>query len=651
MTKQPSVSLLSILLVCLIGIGTSANNAHAADTADTMGWVTRHGLTPSEYQSTFTDLANQGYRLKVVSGYTRGGQERYVGLWVKTPGPAWEARHGLSAADYQTAFDDFRNQGFRLVYVSGHAVDNQPRYAAIWEKGSGPEWEARHGLTAAQYQRISDELVKAGYRLRHLNGYSVHGQDLYAAIWDKSSGPAWVARHGLSAADYQKAFDDLAGQGYRLKKISGYRAGTQDRYAALWEKTSGPPSAARHGIPGNFSQGVFDNFHYQGYAPTYINGFASGDADKLNGIWENTSWTSADLRLIQSKIEAYRTKHRIPGLSIALTKDGRLVYAAGFGEADTSTGEEVNPSHLFRIASVSKPITAVAIMKLIEEGKLSLDQKVFGPDSLLGARYATPPDKKKIESITVRQILAHTSGLPTNDSGDPIMEKLDFTHDQLIDWALATKALKSNPGSVWAYSNFGYLVLGRIVEQVTGQSYEAYVRDNLLSPAGITRMQIGGNSLAERKPGEVVYYPARSYNLNVRRFDSHGGWIATPIDLMRFIVRVDGLPTKPDILSAASHAIMTTKSGIKDKKGVDFNFGLGWQIVGSGAQWHNGSMNGTVGLMLSTPSGYGCAALVNRNPGGDQYGEELVQLLVQIIGDVSAWPGHDLFAFDSLARM
>jgi ligand-binding SRPBCC domain-containing protein len=234
MIKQPPVSLLSVLLVCLVEIGTAAGNAHAADTT---GWIARHGLTPSEYQSTFTDLANQGYRFKVVSGYTRGGQERYAGLWVKTPGPAWEARHGLSAADYQTAFDDFRNQGFCLVYVyvSGHAVDNQPRYAAIWEKDSGPEWEARHDFTAAQYQKTSDDLVKAGYRLRHLNGYSVNGQDLYAAIWDKSSGPAWVARHGLSAADYQKAFDDLAGQGYRLKEISGYQIGTQDRYAELWE--------------------------------------------------------------------------------------------------------------------------------------------------------------------------------------------------------------------------------------------------------------------------------------------------------------------------------------------------------------------------------------------------------------------------------
>ncbi|HWM89509.1 MAG TPA: serine hydrolase [Thermoanaerobaculia bacterium] len=611
--------------------------------AQAMDWVERHGLTPSEYQSTFTDLAGKGYRPKVVSGYTSGGQERYAVLWVKTSGPDWAARQGLSSADYQTASDDFRKQGFRLVYVSGHAIDNQPRYAAIWEKTSSPEWEARHGLTAAQYQKAFDDLGKAGYRLRHINGYSVNGQDFYAAIWDKSPGPAWEARYGLSAADYQKVSNDLAGKGYRLKVISGYQAGAQDRYAALWEKTGTPLPAARHGIPGNFYQGVADNFYYQGYHPAYINVFASGNAERFNGIWENTNWKSSDLNLIRARAEAYRSKLRIPGLSIALTKDGRLVYAAGFGQADKSNGEEVSPVHLFRIASVSKPITSVTIMKLAEQGKLSLDQKVFGPDSLLGAKYATPANNRKIESITVRQLLEHTSGF-TNAFGDPMLKQLGFTHDQLINWALAKKVPQNNAGSVYEYSNFGYCVLGRIVEKVTGQPYETYVRNEVLSQAGITRMQIGGNSLAEHKPGEVVYYPAKAYNLNVRRFDSNGGWIASPIDLMRFMVRADGLPTEPDIISADSYTTMTTKPGISDKNGNEINYASGWVISSRGVQWHNGSMRGTVALMARTPEGYGYAALANAHPGDDDpVGLELRQTLEQIIADISAWPAHDLF--------
>jgi len=625
-----------ILSVCLVWLATSTIATYGMD------WVARHGLTAVDYQTTFTDLVNKGYRLKVVSGYTRGGQERYAALWVKTASPEWAARHGLSSSDYPAAFNDFRKKGFRLVYVSGYAVNNQPRFAAIWEKSPGPAWEARHGLTSAQYQKAFDDLVKAGYRLWHISGYSVNGQDFYAAIWDKSSGPVWEARHGLTSADYQKAFDDLNSKGYRLKVVSGYRVGAEDRYAALWEKTGGPLFAARHGIKGDFYQGVFDNFYYQGYYPTYINGFASGSVEKFNGIWENTNWKGSDLDLIRNNVQAYMNKHNIPGLSIALTKDGRLIYAAGFGQADQSSGEEVSPDHLFRVASVSKPITSVTIMRLLEQGMISsLDKKVFGPNGLLGSKYSTPANNKKIESVTVRQLLEHASGF-TNAYGDPMFEHTNYTRDQLINWALANKAPQNDAGTVYEYSNFGYCILGRIVEKVTGQSYETYVRNNVLNKAGITRMVIAGNSLTERKPGEVVYYPSSAYNLNARRFDSHGGWIATPIDLMRFMVRVDGLSTKSDIVGSGSYTTMTTKPGIKDKNGNDPNYAFGW-IVGSGYQWHNGAMPGTLGLMARAPNGFGYSALVNTRPGGDQFAGELKQMLDQIIAAISSWPAYDLF--------
>ncbi|MDQ3814609.1 MAG: serine hydrolase [Armatimonadota bacterium] len=611
-------------------------------TANAASWEARHGLTPAQYQSAFTDLSKQGYRLKVISGYTSGGQERYAAVWNKTGGPEWAARHGLSSADYQKAFDDFSKKGFRLVYISGYAVSNQPQFAAIWEKSAGPAWTARHNLSSADYQKAFTDLAKQGYRLKVVSGYTVGGKDFYAGIWDKSAGPASTARHGLSAADYQKAFNDLGGQGYRLKMVSGYQVGGADRYAAIWEKTGGALSAARHGIKSNFYQGVFDNYYYQGYYPVYVNGFASGNASKLNAIWENTSWKGADLDLIKSKAQAYKSKHNLPGLSIAITKDGRLVYAAGFGEADQSSGEEVSPNHLFRIASVSKPITSVAVMRLLEQGKLSsLDKKVFGPNSILGPKYATPANNKKIDDITVRQLLQHVSGF-TNAYGDPMFENTSYTHDQLINWALKNKVPINNPGSVYEYANFGYSVLGRVIEKESGQSYEAYVRNNVLNKAGITRMVIGANSQAARKPGEVVYYPSSAYNLNVTRFDAHGGWIATPIDLMRFMVRVDGLPTKPDIVNGTSHTTMTTKPGIMDKNGNDPNYAFGW-VVGSGYQWHNGAMSGTLGLMAKAPNGYGYAALVNSRPSGDQFAGELKQMLDQIIAGVSDWPAYDLF--------
>ena len=612
-----------------------------ADPLHAQPWIARHGLSPAQYQSTFDDLAQQGYRLVSVSGYVSGGTERYAAHWEKTSGPAWVSRHGLSAAGYQSAFDDYRQQGYRLKWVSGYEVGGQERYAAIWEKTSGPAWVARHGLTAAQYQQAFDDYTHQGYRLRHVSGYSRAGSARYAAIFDKSSGPEWVARHGLSSAQYQQAFDTFNQQGYRLKVVSGYRVGGADHYAALWEKSDGPAWGARHGVPDAWYQNVFDNYYYQGYRPTFISAFTSGSAGKLNGVWENSSFSGSDLQTIASKIQAYLSTYQAPAVAVAVTKDGRLVYAAGFGQADQTTGEEAGPTSLFRIASVSKPFTSVAVMKLIEANQLSLEDKIFGPGTVLGSSYPTPANNLKIEKITVRHLLSHVSGL-SNTPNDPMFQNTALNHQQLIQWVLndPARALSREPGAQYEYCNFGYCLLGRIIEKKTGQSYEAHLQQSVLTPCGITHMAVAGNSPAERQPREVVYYPSSAYSLNVRRFDSHGGWVASSIDLVRFLVRVDGRPAPPDIISAASQTAMTTKAGIKDGSNNDPNYAFGWVVS---PQWHNGAMSGTVAVLAVAANGFTFAAVVNTRPANDGFAGNLSSMMQNVINSVSSWPAHDLF--------
>jgi CubicO group peptidase (beta-lactamase class C family) len=604
-------------------------------------WQARHNLTPSEYQSTFNDLFKQGYRLKQVSGYVSGGSERYAAFWVKEGGPEWQARHGLSAADYQKAFDDFFKQGYRLTWVTGYESGGTVKFAAIWEKKGGPAWGARHNLTAAEYQKAFDDFFKQGYRLVHVSGYSAGGSARFAAIWEKSSGVAWQARHNLSAADYQKAFDDFSKQGYRLTDVSGYHVGGQDYYTGIWEKTNGPWWWSRNGTPDMWYQNVFDNFYYQGYQPTFITAFTSGGAGKLNSIWTNTSFKGSDLEMISSKITAYMNQNQVPGLALAITKDGRLVYAAGFGYADKETGEEAGPTNLFRIASVSKQFTSAAVMKLIESNGLQLGEKVFGPNSILGTQYPTPAGNQKVNQINVKYLLEHVSGL-NNDGGDPMFMNTGMDHHQLINWVLNDPAhsMKRDANTQWEYLNFGYCLLGRIIETETHKSYEEYVRETVLKPSGISDMTIAANSPAGRKPREVKYYPADAYNLNVTRFDSHGGWIASPIDLARFLVRVDGSSTKPDILSTTSRNEMLTASHIKDNQGKDDNYGFGWFVS---PQWHNGCMEGTIAQEEVLPNGFTFAFVVNTRPANDGCAGVLAGVVQNVIQNVSSWPNHDLF--------
>lgn len=96
-------------------------------------------------------------------------------------------------------------------------------YAALWEKSSGSAWEARHDMTSTKYQQEFNTLIKKGYRLVDVSGFSVGGDERYAAIWEKREGPAWQARHGMTSAKYQQEFNALTQKGYRLKDISGYK--------------------------------------------------------------------------------------------------------------------------------------------------------------------------------------------------------------------------------------------------------------------------------------------------------------------------------------------------------------------------------------------------------------------------------------------
>ncbi len=236
-------------------------------------WQARHNLTADEYQQTFDDLGAQGYRLVHVNGHAVDGEDRYAAIWFQGGGPAWQARHRLTADEYQQTFDDLGSQGYRLIHVSGYSIDGEDRYAAIWIQEDGPAWQARHRLTADEYQQTFDDLGSQGYRLAKVSGYCANGQDRYAAIWIQEDGPAWQARHRLTADEYQQTFDDLGAQGYRLDHVSGYNVNGEDRYAAIWIHQDGPAWQGRHRLTVDEYQQAFDDLGAQGYRLVDVSGF------------------------------------------------------------------------------------------------------------------------------------------------------------------------------------------------------------------------------------------------------------------------------------------------------------------------------------------------------------------------------------------
>jgi len=318
--------------------------------------------------------------------------------------------------------------------------------------------------------------------------------------------------------------------------------------------------------------------------------------------------------------EGFLREHGIQGMSIAYGREGKIDFEAGYGFADADQKETVTPVHRFRIASISKPITATAVMRCVEQGLLKLDDTVFGPKGGLGGDYGGD-----VAAITIDHLLTHTSGGWANDKNDPMFKNAAMQHDELIAWTLANQKQSHKPGEHYAYSNFGYCVLGRVLEKVTKLPYESFITQQVLSKCGITDMKIAGNTLAERQPQEVMYLtekPGAAYGMNVARMDSHGGWIATAGDLVRFASQL------PLLLKEDTIRTMTTP-------GVSAGYARGWSVNQVPNWWHGGSLPGTSTIMVHTTKGLCWAGLLNGRVEGS--GPALDKLMWQMRSVVKVW--------------
>ena len=382
---------------------------------------------------------------------------------------------------------------------------------------------------------------------------------------------------------------------------------------------------------------------------------------RFTALWENRAFSAADLQTIDAAVQRQMSAGRSVGLSLAIAHRGRLVFAKGYGDADKGSGTPMRPNHRLRMASVSKPITAIEIMRLVERGRLRLDDRVFGATGILGERYGVESSyrDRRVLDITVRHLLEHTAGgwdnTGADGSPDPMLGSPTLGQDALIASVLKTTPLEFAPGSRHQYSNFGYCVLGRIIEQITGKPYEAAMRDDILAPSGATGFAVGGDRLSDKLPDEVTYHQAGGYltpyGLPVRRMDAHGGWIASPIDVLRVAVRADGFNTVPDLLNASSMATMTTRTTAPTPAGQPANYAKGWGVNDASNWWHDGYLPGTKSLLIRTPNRYGptgseefvvYAATNSTNADGTP-DANLDTLLWDIMGGVRSWPAHNLF--------
>lgn len=384
----------------------------------------------------------------------------------------------------------------------------------------------------------------------------------------------------------------------------------------------------------------------------------------INQYLSNDMSGSPNADALDSYIEKFMKRWEIKGGSLAIMKDGRLVYSKGYGWADEEAGIPMSPGHIMRIASLSKLVTATAIMQLCERKVLNLDDKVFGEHGILDCTQFSHIRDKRVKNITVGQLLRHQAGF-TMHKGDPMFttreiilwEDLDTVPDmdRIIEYALGER-LGYTPGQGFRYSNLGYLILTKVVEVCSGMDYEEYCQENILHPAGCHDMHMAHNLYEERYPNEVRYYephdatqvPAfdnsgdtlwRRYGgSNIEGLRGAGAWVASPSEFVRFVASIDGDPTVPDIISPESVRTMTD--------GTDDTRPIGWVRAGEGMDWsRTGTLAGTSALVKKQENGYIWMFVTNTSSWkGSRFTREIDRMYRNASSRVDGWPSRDLYS-------
>lgn len=366
-------------------------------------------------------------------------------------------------------------------------------------------------------------------------------------------------------------------------------------------------------------------------------------------------------------------KWKVPGAAVAISDQGRLVYARGFGFADRENWIPVQPTSMFRFASISKTLTGMTILKLVEEGKLSLDARFMDLIPNLQPATTTAPDPR-MRQVTVRQLLMHIEGFDRDIENDHAIYfntasrlfNAPVSKDLMTRYVISQK-LDFEPGTKYAYGNSAYQILGRIIERITGKPYEDAVREKILTPSGATGIRTGRALTEGRYPDEVKYYdypgaplvasptvpgspkPApRPYaNIWPEMSDSYGGMVGNAVDLMKYVNALDGRRGTPILNPNTINSIPQRPPAPVTVNNTIWT-GLTWRInpiTGGFHWWHSGGASGTRNLLARRQNGRAWVILTNTRPEDeDSILDDFFAAMATAEARVTSWPTHDLFA-------
>lgn len=489
-----------------------------------------HGVTSTQHQTHFNELSAQGFRMISLSVYGAPDDARYAAVWVQRAGASWVAVHGVNSEGYQSFFNNWTAKGYVPVLVSATGPQGHAIFAAVFEQGITGVWMARHGVpsgaqaNAGTFQNLIQTAHSQKMMLRSVAIYGTPTDRRYMAVWHANPGHVkWHTHPSDTGESYQDVFKaEVQLPGYQL---SGYRPATlavsdDHMYCSVFKDDVVGPWVARHGMSAADYQAEFDKQKSAGLYPICVQGGGTGANTRYAAIfakhdvpmarqWSVTGLPVPNLAGLDHAMQTFMQANGVRAAQLAIGKNGVTKFSRAYTWSESGY-KMTQPSDRFLLASCSKMFLEAAVQALYDAKQLTPDTKVY---PLLGFTQAVDP---RSNNITIQQLLDHAGGYddtPTGSGFDPTysmrkiaqdmhlgrpVTKLDvarYMHGRVLDFA---------PGTNSKYSNFGYLLAGAVVEKVTGKAYFDFVKTHLLQPAGITEVEVFPTLANKRSPHDAI---------------------------------------------------------------------------------------------------------------------------------------------------
>jgi CubicO group peptidase (beta-lactamase class C family) len=431
--------------------------------------------------------------------------------------------------------------------------------------------------------------------------YGDSDNQLYAAIWqDNTQKYRWKYRERDTTSDFQTWFDNVT----QIMRPACISISDDQRYVSVFRDDSIGGHQAVHGMGSNDYQDAFDKYKKK-YVPICMDGGGSGSDARYAGIFatkdqpQERKWTATGTAVstysdLDDRMKKVMKSKGVRAASLTLSKNGSTVFSRGYTWAEPDYAI-TQPDTLFRLASVSKMFTAGAIYELKKAGLVSGSDKPFRMLNLSAPSGMTA--NSDVYGITIKDLLDHKGGWDSDKSGfDPVFASRDIgkamglstypSKKQMAEYMVAQK-LQHTPGSTYAYSNFGYVMLGLVIEHLSGKDYEEYVK-NICSAIGVNHVHLAKTTMESRRSNEALaeapdlsqtaldpnsdkWLPTAYGGFVLQTMDSGGGLLANTEAMASFAHHYAAWTTWGNWLRSAGSARTGSENGTRTRVGSRSN--------------------------------------------------------------------------------